>query len=246
MRALVVVPTFEEAVNVPTLLRRIREVVPGIDVLVVDDGGSDGTAEVAESIGSEVGGVTVLRRAVRDGLGGAYRDGFAWGRQRGYDILVSMDADLSHDPAALPSLLAAATHGADIVIGSRYVPGGDIPDWPRYRRALSRYGNRYATALLRLPVRDATSGYRAYRADVLGEIYRVPLQTNGYGALIEMAQRAARSGYQFAEVAITFRDRARGHSKMSWRIALESLYRVTRIGLAQRWGRRRSLATSPS
>ena len=165
MRTLVVLPTYEEAENIAEVLRRLRAAVPAADVLVVDDSSPDGTAEVAKAAGVEVGGVDVMIRAGKAGLGSAYRAGFAEGLRRGYDILVEMDSDLSHDPAALPTLLRAVEGGADLAIGSRYIPGGSIPHWSFRRRALSRWGNRYAGIVLGLPVADATSGYRAYLAD---------------------------------------------------------------------------------
>lgn len=239
MRVMVVVPTYQEAENIGLLLRQLRETVPHADLLVVDDASSDGTAEVARQVNAELGQIEVLGRPGKAGLGSAYRAGFETGLERGYEVLVSMDADFSHDPAVLPALLAAVDDGADLVIGSRYVPGGHIPDWPLYRRALSRYGNRYASIVLGLPVKDLTSGYRAYRAHTLLELYRQEIRTNGYGALIEMGYRVAASGAEVAEVPISFMDRQLGHSKMSGSIALETLWQVTRLGIRDRRRRRR-------
>ncbi|MBV8960924.1 MAG: glycosyltransferase, partial [Actinobacteria bacterium] len=167
MRVLVCIPTYQEADNIATILRRVRASVPSADILVVDDGSPDGTADLAQALGEELGQVDVLRRTAKAGLGPAYRAGFAVGIERGYDAMVEIDADLSHDPAALPALLHAVEDGADLAIGSRYVPGGHIPDWSWHRKALSRWGNRYSSAVLGLGVRDATAGYRVYRAEML-------------------------------------------------------------------------------
>lgn len=234
MRVLVVIPTYREAENIGALLRELRAVVPDADLLIVDDASPDGTAEAAREVEADLGRVEVLERPAKDGLGRAYRAGFGWGLERGYEVLVSMDADFSHDPAALPALLDAVTKGAGLAIGSRYVPGGSIPDWPIHRRALSRYGNRYASTLLCLQVKDLTSGYRAYRAEVLQAVYRREVKTGGYGALIEMAYRAIRAGAVVAEVPISFVDRRLGESKMSGAIAFETLWQVTRMGVRDR------------
>ncbi len=240
MRVLVVIPTYQEAENIGPLLRQLRTTVANADLLVVDDASADGTADVARQVNDELGGVEVLGRPGKAGLGTAYRMGFEVGLERGHDVMVSMDADFSHDPGALPQLLAAVTAGADLAIGSRYVPGGSIPDWPVHRRAMSRYGNRYASLVLRMPIKDLTSGYRAYRAHVLRDLYREDIRTNGYGALIEMAYRVARSGAELAEVPISFVDRRLGKSKMSGSIALETLWQVTLLGIRDR--RRRGAA----
>jgi dolichol-phosphate mannosyltransferase len=238
VRVLVVLPTYEEAANVAEVLRRLRSAAPSADVLVVDDNSPDGTAEIAERLGRELGGVSVLRRPGKAGLGSAYREGFRWGLEAGYDVLVEMDADLSHDPAALPALLDAVSDGADLAIGSRYVPGGSIPQWSWHRRALSRWGNRYAAAALRLRVRDATSGYRAYRAAVVAKLDLDTVRADGYGFQIEMAYRVASMGGSITEVPISFTDRVRGASKMSGRIVVEALALVTWWGLRDRLRRR--------
>jgi glycosyltransferase involved in cell wall biosynthesis len=171
--------------------------------------------------------VTVLRRPRKAGLGSAYRAGFRRGLAEGYDVMVEMDADLSHDPAALPELLAVVEHGADLAIGSRYVPGGSIPNWSFHRRLLSRSGNRYAAVVLGLAVRDATSGYRVYRAAVVKDIAMETVRADGYGFQIEMAYRVAQVGGRIVEVPIAFTDRVRGTSKMSGRIVVEALVLVT-------------------
>ena len=229
MRALVVIPTYNEAENMDEVLRRTLAAVPDGHVLIVDDGSPDGTADLAEKIGVELGGggVDVLRRTEKQGLGAAYRAGFAWGMEHGYDVLIEMDADLSHDPAALPGLLAAVTGGADLAIGSRYVKGGSIPDWTWHRRALSRYGNVYASTVLGMGVHDMTSGYRAYRADTLRLLNATDFQSHGYTFQIETAYRVSRAGGSIAEVPIAFTDRVRGTSKMSGMIVVEALVRVT-------------------
>jgi dolichol-phosphate mannosyltransferase len=238
-RVLVVTPTYLEAENIEEALRRLRAAVPDADVLVVDDNSPDGTADLAESLAPELGQVEVLRRPTKTGLGTAYRAGFTVGVERGYDVLVQMDADLSHDAAALPGLLAAVEGGADLVVGSRYVPGGSVPHWPWFRRALSRYGNLYAGFVLGTSVADATSGYRAYPADTLKAIDFASTRAKGYGFQIETAYRVSRWGGRIVEVPITFTDRVRGHSKMTWRIAAEELTLVTWWGVRDRLRRRR-------
>jgi dolichol-phosphate mannosyltransferase len=234
MRSLIVLPTYQEAATVTTVLRRIRAAVPGAHVLVVDDGGPDGTADLAEAAGSELGAIEVMRRRRKGGLGSAYRDGMRWGLDRDYEIVVEMDADLSHDPADLPRLIGAVEDGADLAIGSRYVPGGSITAWSRLRRVLSRQGNRYAAALLRLPVTDATSGFRAYRGTVLAAIDLDRVRADGYGFQIEMAHRVTAIGCTIVELPIVFTERTEGRSKMSTRIVVEALALVTWWGVRDR------------
>jgi dolichol-phosphate mannosyltransferase len=239
MRTLVVLPTYEEAGNIAEVLRRIRSAVPDADILVVDDSSPDGTAAIARA-----GGVDVLVRAAKSGLGSAYREGFAAGLRRGYEILVAMDSDLSHDPAALPGLLGAVERGADLAVGSRYVRGGSIPHWSVGRRALSRWGNRYAGRVLGLPLADATSGFRAYRADALARLELSSVRSDGYGFQVEIAYRMARAGGRIVEMPIRFARRERGASKMSARIVLEALALVTWWGVRDCVRRRRAVATS--
>jgi len=234
VRALIVLPTYNEADNIAEVLRRARAAAPSADILVVDDSSPDGTAEIAKAMGAEVGGVDVLSRPAKSGLGSAYRDGFRIGRERGYDALMEMDSDLSHDPADIPRLLDALDRGADLAIGSRYIPGGQIPDWPWHRRALSKYGNRYSAVMLSLDVHDATAGFRAYRSDVLGRIHLETVRADGYGFQIEMAHRVALVGGTIVEVPIQFVDRRLGTSKMSSRIVVEALALVTWWGVKQR------------
>lgn len=236
MSPLVVLPTYQEAENIADIVRRVREAVPRAAILVVDDGSPDGTADLAEEVGAEVGQVHVLRRSHKSGLGPAYRAGFAWGMARGHDVLIEMDADGQHDPAVLPDLISAVEEaGADLAIGSRYIPGGSVPGWPRSRRMLSRLGNRYIGLMLRLPVRDATAGFRAYRSDILEQIGLDQVTADGYGFQIEMAYAVNRAGGRIVELPITFRDRALGVSKMSPDIVFEALWLVTRWGARDRW-----------
>lgn len=233
MRALVIVPTYNEAGNIEAVLCAVRHAAPGVDVLVVDDDSPDGTADLADKAGERVGGVHVLRRGTKAGLGKAYLAGFAWGLDRDYDALVEMDADLSHDPAALSTLLSGLGE-ADLVIGSRYIPGGSIPQWSTHRRLLSKWGNVYSSWMLDVPVADLTSGFRAYRATLLRCLPLDQVRADGYGFQIEMAYRACRCGASLAEVPIRFVDRVEGDSKMSMRITAEAFTLVTAWGL-RRW-----------
>jgi len=231
---LVVLPTYQEAANIEEVLRRAHDAAPSLCFLVVDDSSPDGTADIAEQVGSEIGSVEVMRRSAKSGLGSAYRDGFRRGLAEGFDILIEMDSDLSHDPAALPSLISGIESGADLVIGSRYVPGGSIPDWTWHRRALSRWGNRYASRVLGIDVSDATSGYRAYRSELMAELDFHDVKADGYGFQIEMAYRVLGAGGRVTEVPIAFVDRTRGTSKMSSRIVVEALFLVTWWGIRDR------------
>jgi dolichol-phosphate mannosyltransferase len=182
---------------------------------------------MAEKLGAELGGIEVLRRTAKAGLGSAYRAGFTWGLERGWDAFVEMDADLSHEPEALPALVAPLADGYDLVIGSRYVPGGSIPNWRRHRRLLSQGGNIYAAALLGLHVTDSTSGFRAYRAEVLRRIDLTGVRAEGYGFQIEMVHRVLEHGGRVTEIPIRFVDRVEGKSKMSMSIVVEALLLVT-------------------
>jgi dolichol-phosphate mannosyltransferase len=240
VRTLLITPTYAEVENILEFLGRARAALPGADILVVDDNSPDGTADVAEATAADLGKIDVLRRPAKTGLGTAYRAGFAIGLEKGYDVLVQIDADLSHDPSVLPSLLHEIEAGADLVIGSRYVPGGQIPHWPWFRRALSRYGNRYAAGLLGTGVKDATSGYRAYRADTLKAIDYLTTRAKGYGFQIETVYRVHAWGGRITEFPIVFTDRVRGYSKMSWHIFAEELLLVTWWGLRDRFRRWRT------
>ena len=234
MRCLVVLPTYQEADNITAVLQRVRAALPSSTVLVVDASSPDGTAELAEATAAQLGGIEVIRRPAKRGLGRAYRSGFEWGLARQFEVLVEMDADLSHDPADVPRLCATVEEGADLVIGSRYVPGGSIPAWSWYRRALSRYGNRYTAAMLRLPITDATSGFRAYRASTLVDLGLATVRAEGYGFQVEMAYRVAQRGGKVVEIPISFSDRSSGRSKMSGRIVVEALVLVTWWGIRDR------------
>ena len=232
MQTLVVLPTYNEAETIEEVLRRTRAALPATGVLVVDDGSPDGTADLAEKVGAELGNVTVMRRSSPQGLGDAYRAGFAWGLEHGAEVLFEMDSDLSHDPAALPSLLAAVDH-SDLVIGSRYIPGGSIPQWGLHRRLLSRGGNMYSALMLGVAVKDMTSGFRAYRADLLRRMDLDRVRADGYGFQIEMTYRAAQRAARISEVPIRFVDRELGESKMSSGIVVEALKLVTKWGVAR-------------
>ncbi|MEO9181215.1 MAG: polyprenol monophosphomannose synthase [Acidimicrobiales bacterium] len=236
MRTLVVLPTYNEILNIEPMLRTLRKVVPTCDILVVDDGSPDGTAKLAKEIGDEVGQIDVLRRTMKNGLGPAYREGFSWGLERGYDRFVEIDCDFSHDPNALPTLLEAGeTH--DVVIGSRYIPGGHIPQWTFSRRMLSRGGNQYASMMLGLGVADSTAGYRVYSKQGLNLINFTTVTADGYGFQIEMTYRAKRAGASIIEVPISFTDRELGESKMSRAIVVEALWLVTKWAFERPFGR---------
>ena len=237
MRTLVVLPTYNEILNVELMLRTLREVVSECDVLVVDDNSPDGTAARARVVGEELGQIEVLERNAKSGLGGAYRAGFAWGLERGYDHLVEIDCDFSHDPLALPALLVEARRH-DVVIGSRYVKGGHIPRWTWSRRLLSRGGNQYASIVLGLRVADSTSGYRVYSVSALEKMNYETVTADGYGFQIEMTYRARRCGATIIEVPISFTDRRRGESKMSKAIVVEALALVTKWALERPFQRR--------
>jgi dolichol-phosphate mannosyltransferase len=234
MRTLIVLPTYQEAANVAAVLRRVRAAMPSACVLVVDDASPDGTADLAVAVAAELGGIELIRRPGKSGLGSAYRDGFQWGLDRDFEAIVEMDADLSHDPSDLTRLLAAIEDGADLAVGSRYIPGGSIPAWSAYRRTLSRQGNRYAAFMLRIPVADATSGFRAYRASMLAELDLQRVRADGYGFQIELVYRVAGHGGRIVEIPIRFTERVRGHSKMSARIVGEALLLVSWWGLRDR------------
>lgn len=238
--ALVVIPTVNEAPTIEKAISGAR--ASNTDVLVVDDGSTDETLEVVERMMSVDDGVHLLARGRRLGLGSAYREGLRWGLDRGYDHLGEMDADLSHDPADLPRLLSGLRI-ADLAIGSRYVTGGGVVDWPLSRRVLSRGGNAYVRAWTGLPVRDATAGYRVYRREVLESIDLESIKSDGYAFQIEMALRTWLLGFDILEVPIVFTERQVGASKMSKAIVAEALWRVPLWALtSRRPGARRSRA----
>jgi dolichol-phosphate mannosyltransferase len=217
--------------------------------MIVDDASPDGTADLAEKVGADQGDVLVVRRPAKLGLGSAYRDGFAHlaGMVGADDVVVTMDCDLSHDPAVIPELIRRLVAGADVAIGSRYVPGGSTADWPWHRRVLSRWGNRYTSVVLRLGVRDCTSGFRAYRASMLTAIEPETTTAEGYAFLTELARRLVAAGARIEEHPIRFVDRDAGSSKMSGRIVVESMLLVTRWALhdtLRGWRHRRRTAPS--
>jgi dolichol-phosphate mannosyltransferase len=228
-----VVPTYNEADNVAWLVGRVLAAVPTADVLVVDDGSPDGTGAIAEELAAADPRVSVLHRAAKEGLGKAYLAGFRWALERDYDVIGEIDADGSHQPEQLPELLAALDH-ADLVIGSRWVPGGSVTNWAPSRELLSRGGNLYTRLLLGMPVHDATAGYRLFRRTTLERIDLDGVSSMGYVFQADLAFRTIRAGLRVVEVPIEFVERERGDSKMTRTVATESLRRITRWGLAER------------
>jgi dolichol-phosphate mannosyltransferase len=239
MRTLVILPTYNEILNIEAMLRTLRDVIPSVDVLVVDDGSPDGTAAKAQALGEELGQIHLLSRPVKSGLGGAYRAGFTWGLEHDFELFVEIDCDFSHDPHALPTMLVAAITN-EVVIGSRYIPGGVIPKWSLLRRLISRGGNQYASLMLGLHVADSTSGFRVYSKSALEKINYQTVTADGYGFQIEMTYQARRGGASIIEVPISFTDRARGQSKMSGAIVSEALWLVTK------WSFERALHRGPT
>jgi len=233
VRPLVIIPTYNEAENIERILHRIIESLPEAGVLVVDDGSPDGTGDIVKRVAAEVPDIHLIARPGKAGLGSAYRTGFAWGMENGYDVLIEMDADFSHDPGALPALVQPLREGYDVAIGSRYVKGGRVPNWARHRHLLSAGGNRYASLVLGLQVSDSTAGFRAYSADVLRRLDLDRIRADGYGFQIEMTYRAKQHGARIKEVPITFIDRVAGESKMSSRIVFEALALVSWWGLGR-------------
>jgi glycosyltransferase involved in cell wall biosynthesis len=232
-RVLVCVPTYNERANLPGVIARLRAAVPDADVVVVDDDSPDGTGRLADDLAATDARVHVLHRTRREGLGAAYTAAFRWGMAEGFDVLVEMDADGSHQPEELPRLLTAL-RGADAVLGSRWVPGGVVRDWPRRRLLLSRAGNAYARWMLRLPLRDSTGGFRAYRRGTLQAIDLDQVASQGYCFQVDLAWRAVRAGCRVIEIPITFVERTEGASKMNGSIVREALWRVTVWGARTR------------
>jgi glycosyltransferase involved in cell wall biosynthesis len=231
VRALVVIPTYNEIATLERAVLRALAATPGLSVLIADDASPDGTGELADRLAAEHDGVFVLHRPGKGGLGPAYRAGFAWGLERDYEAFCEMDADLSHDPADLPRLIAAL-EGSDLAIGSRYVPGGRVVDWPPHRLALSSGGNRYVRLMTGLPVMDATSGYRAFRREVLEALDLSTVRSDGYAFQLEMVLRTWRAGFRVVEVPIVFTERSEGASKISRSIVAEAIWRTARWGLS--------------
>jgi dolichol-phosphate mannosyltransferase len=230
---LVVIPTYDERENLEWIVGRVRRAVPEVDVLVVDDGSPDGTGELADRLAAEDAQVSVLHRTEKAGLGAAYLHGFRVALERGYDVVGEMDADGSHQPEQLPLLLAALQE-ADLVIGSRWVPGGSVVNWPLSRKVLSVGGNAYARMLLGIPVRDVTAGFRLFRRSTLESIDLGSVESAGYIFQTDLAFRTVRAGLRVVEVPIEFVERVRGESKMSRDVATESLRRITTWGLRER------------
>ena len=241
-RVLMVVPTYNERDNLEWIVTRLRNAVPHVDVLVVDDSSPDGTGDVAEALAGNDHQVSVLHRAEKAGLGAAYLHGFRIALERGYDVVGEMDADGSHQPEQLPSMLVAL-QGADLVIGSRWVAGGSVVNWPLSRKLLSLGGNVYARILLGIPVRDVTAGYRLFRRTTLEAIEIGSVQSAGYIFQTDLAFRTLRAGLRVVEVPIDFVERVRGESKMSRHVAIESLGRITAWGLRERLRQVRDVAS---
>lgn len=238
-KVLVVIPTYNEAENIEEITARIRRATPEVEILIADDASPDGTGAIADALAASDPKIHVLHRPGKQGLGAAYVAGFTWARDHGFDVVVEMDADGSHAPEQLPRLLEALRH-ADVVLGSRYVPGGQVVDWPWHRALLSQGGNLYVRIVLGMPIRDATGGFRAYRMPALDKLDFESVTSQGYCFQVDLAWRACRHGLRVVEVPITFTERRRGASKMSPAIVREALWRVTVWGARarrQRWRR---------
>ncbi|HAM24207.1 MAG TPA: dolichol-phosphate mannosyltransferase [Actinobacteria bacterium] len=240
-RAVVIIPTYNEAANLRSIVARVREAAPTIDVLIADDNSPDGTGQIADDISAADSAVQVLHRPGKQGLGAAYLAGFAWAVDRGYQAVIEMDADGSHQPEQLPRLLTALAE-ADVVLGSRWVPGGEVQNWPKSREFLSRGGSTYTRLALGIDVHDATGGFRAFRTSALNELNLDTVESQGYCFQIDLAWRAVRAGLRVREVPITFVERTAGQSKMSKSIVVEALWRVTAWGATHRWQQIRGVA----
>ncbi|GIH67274.1 MULTISPECIES: polyprenol monophosphomannose synthase [Microbispora] len=230
-RVLVIVPTYNERENLPLITRRLREALPDVHLLVADDNSPDGTGRIADELAEADDHVHVLHRTSKQGLGAAYIAGFRWGLAEGYDVLVEMDADGSHQPEELHKLLDAVTDGADLSIGSRWVPGGRTVNWPFSRELLSRGANTYVRLVLGIPVRDATAGFRAYRAATLEKIGLDDVESQGYCFQVDLTLRTVRQGLRVTEIPITFVERTVGSSKMSRKIIFEAFWRIAVWGV---------------
>ncbi|MFJ4471152.1 polyprenol monophosphomannose synthase [Streptomyces sp. NPDC089424] len=230
---LVIIPTYNEAENIETIVGRVREAVPEAHVLVADDNSPDGTGKIADELAAGDERVHVLHRRGKEGLGAAYLAGFRWGMEHDFGVLIEMDADGSHQPEELPRLLTALK-GADLVLGSRWVPGGRVVNWPKSREFISRGGSLYSRVLLDVPIRDVTGGYRAFRRETLEGLGLDEVASQGYCFQVDLARRAIKAGYHVVEVPITFVERELGDSKMSRDILVEALWRVTTWGVGER------------
>lgn len=234
--ALVIIPTYNEAENIKSIVGRVRGAVPEAHVLIADDNSPDGTGKLADELAADDDHVHVLHRKGKEGLGAAYLAGFRWGLERDYGVLIEMDADGSHQPEELPRLLTALK-GADLVLGSRWVPGGRVVNWPKSREFLSRGGSTYSRLMLDVPIRDVTGGFRAFRRETLEGLGLGEVSSQGYCFQVDLARRAVKAGYHVVEVPITFVERELGDSKMSRDIVVEALWRVTSWGVGDRIGR---------
>lgn len=234
---LVIVPTYNERAGLESIIARITAAVATAHVLIVDDASPDGTGEIADRLAADDPRISALHRTAKDGLGRAYLAGFAHALDAGYDFIVEIDADGSHDPAQLPAMLDLAREGADLVIGSRWVPGGSVRDWPWIRKAISRTGNRYSRLALRSRIHDITAGFRVFRATALAALHLEKVSSQGYCFQVEMAWRTERAGLHVIEHPIVFVERTQGTSKMHAGIVIEALFRVTGWGIADRFGR---------
>lgn len=241
-RVLVIIPTYNEAENIRSITARVRRAVPPADVLIADDNSPDGTGAIADELARADGQIHALHREGKQGLGAAYLAGFAWAHDRDYDAVVEMDADGSHAPEELPRLLDALAE-ADVVLGSRWVRGGRVVNWPLHRHLLSRGGNLYTRLALGMPFRDATGGYRAYRLAALEKMDVETVSSQGYCFQVDLAWRAHRNGFRVIEVPITFAERQLGASKMNSAIVREALWRVTVWGTQARFGSARRALT---
>ncbi|MGB7983292.1 MAG: polyprenol monophosphomannose synthase [Candidatus Nanopelagicales bacterium] len=230
---LVIIPTYNEQENIARITARVRAAVPEAHILVADDNSPDGTGALADELAGADDHIHVLHRLGKEGLAAAYMAGFAWGLERGYEVLVEMDADGSHKPEQLPALLDAL-RDADLVLGSRWVPGGEVVNWPKSREVLSRGGNLYTRMALDVPLRDATGGYRVFRASTLRTLDLHQVASQGYCFQVDMARRAVAADLRVREVPITFEEREFGTSKMSGSIVREALWRVTVWGAQER------------
>ena len=234
VRVLTIIPTYNERESLPTVITRLRAAVPDAHVLIADDNSPDGTGAMADEMAARDTSIHVLHRAKKEGLGPAYLAGFAWGLEHGYEVLVEMDADCSHQPEQLPLLLDSIERGADMAIGSRYVPGGRTENWPLQRQLISRGGNLYSRILLGTSIHDITGGFRAYRDTTLRALDLDTVQSRGYCFQIDLAWRAERLGCTIVEVPITFVEREEGVSKMSNDVTIEAATSVARWGLTAR------------
>jgi dolichol-phosphate mannosyltransferase len=237
VRVLTIIPTYNEVESLPKTLKRLRAAAPDVDVLIADDNSPDGTGKLADEFAAADPRVHVLHRAGKEGLGAAYLAGFAWGLDAGYDVLVEMDADGSHQPEQLPLLLDAINEGADLVLGSRWVPGGKVVNWPLHRKLISTCGSLYSRILLGISIRDITGGYRAFRRTTLEALDLDAVDSVGYGFQVDMLWRVSQLGLRVVEVPITFVEREFGASKMSGNIVQEAMVNVTKWGLTARWNK---------